>query len=284
MHRFVCGLFFVTLLGNFVQPMRADEPKEPTPITPQNDVVKLFNGKDLGGLYTFLKDTKHEDPRHVFTVVDGMLHISGDGLGAVITRNAYKDYHLVVEFKWGERTWHNRKNATRDSGCLVHCVGPDGAYGGIWPHSIEAQIIEGGTGDFILVQGITPDGKPMPMSMTAEVTKDRDGESVWKKGGQRQTFHSGRINWFGRDPDWKDEINFRGKQDVENPVGEWNRMEVICHGGHIQNRVNGVLVNEGFDASPSAGKILIQTELAEIWVRRWELYPLGKAPAFEHSK
>ncbi len=265
----------------FTASARCEEGKEPNPIVPTDGVIKLFNGHNLDGLYTWLKDTKYEDPRKVFTVEDGMLHISGDGLGAVITKNAYKDYHLVVEFKWGERTWHNRKNSTRDSGCLVHCVGPDGAYGGIWPHSIEAQIIEGGTGDIILVRGTDPDGKPMPMSLTAEVTKDRDGETVWHKGGEKQTFHSGRINWYGRDPDWKDELGFRGKQDVESPVGQWTRMDVICHGGHIQIHVNGVPVNEGFDASPGAGKILIQTELAEIWVRRWELYPIGKAPAFE---
>ena len=36
--------------------------------------------------------------------------------------------------------------------------------------------------------------------------------------------------------------------------------------------------NEGFDADPSAGAILIQTELAEVYVRRWELWPLSKAP------
>jgi len=249
------------------------------PIAPRDGVIALFNGKDLDGLYTYLKDTRYEDPRRVFTVEDGMLHISGDGLGAVITRKAYKNYHLVVEFKWGERTWANRKNATRDSGCLIHCVGPDGAYGGIWPHSIEAQIIEGGTGDIILVRGTDPQGQPMPMSLSAEVAKDRDGETIWKKGNPRETFHSGRINWYGRDPDWKDVLGFRGAIDVESPVGEWTRMDVICDGGHIQIQVNGVLVNEGFDAEPSAGKILIQTELAEIWVRRWELYPLGKAPA-----
>jgi hypothetical protein len=174
-----------------------------------------------------------------------MLHISGDGLGAVLTRNAYKDYHLVVEFKWGERTWHNRKNSTRDSGCLVHCVGPDGAYGGIWPHSIEAQIIEGGTGDFILVQGNAPDGKPMPMSMTAKY-RDRDG-SVWKRGG-RQTFPQAASTGWPR-PRLERQV-FLGKQDVETR----RRMEpdeVICHGRHSKSREQ--VRQRGFDR-PSAGK------------------------------
>jgi len=278
-------LAFLFLAAVFIMnasPLVADDERKTKPISPKTNVIKLFNGNDLTGLYTFLKDTKYEDPRKVFTVSDGMLHISGDGLGAILTKKDYRDYHLVCEFKWGTRTWHTRKDKTKDSGVLVHCVGPDGTYGGIWPASIEAQIIEGGVGDFILVGGTYADGSKVPLSLTAEVTKDRDGESVWHKGGEKKTFHSGRINWYGRDPDWKDVIGFRGKQDVESPDGQWTRMDVICDGGHITNIVNGTIVNEGFDSFPTAGKILIQTELAELYVRRWELWPLGKAPAFRN--
>jgi len=60
-------------------------------------------------------------------------------------------------------------------------------------------------------------------------------------------------------------------------------MDLICDGGHVVVYVNGVKVNEGFDAVPSYGKILLQTELAETWVRRWELWPLGKAPKFNKA-
>ena len=98
---------------------------------------------------------------------------------------------------------------------------------------------------------------------------------IWKKGGPRTTFNTfTRINWFGRDPDWKDVLGFRGKQDVESPGQGWTRLDVICDGGHILYRVNGVLVNEAFESVPSSGKILIQTELAEVYVRRFELHPL----------
>ena len=47
-----------------------------------------------------------------------MLHITGDGLGGLVTNKRYRDYHLVLEFKWGERTWHEREKAARDSGLL----------------------------------------------------------------------------------------------------------------------------------------------------------------------
>ncbi len=254
---------------------------EPTPVTPTEGPIKLFNGSDLSGLYTYLKESGYEDPKGIFTVQQGQLHISGDGLGGIITQNAYRDYHLVFEFKWGERTWGNRVHATRDSGILVHCTGPDGAYGGIWPTSFEAQVIEGGCGDFIVVGGKGKDGNPVPISLSAETTVDRDGETVWHAGGEKKTISGGRINWFGRDPDWKDVLGFRGKDDVESPAGQWTRMDVICKGDRITNYVNGVKVNEAFNASVTAGKILIQTELAELWVRRWEMWPIDKGPKIE---
>lgn len=255
-----------------------DATKPVKPITPRDGVIRLFNGKDLDGLSTWIRDTQTRDPRKVFTVKNGQLQISGNGFGYIRTRSDYADYHLVVEFRWGKRTWGTRKDRSRDSGVLLHGTGPDGSGGGTWMASIESQIIEGGCGDFIVIGGKTAAGKPIPVSLTCATTKDRDGEAVWKKGGKRQTFTSGRVNWFGRDPDWKDVLGFRGRRDVESPFGKWTRMEVTCRGGHIQVRINGVLVNEGFDAHPRSGKVLIQTEMAEMHVRRWEIWPLDMQP------
>ncbi len=248
------------------------------PIVPADDVIKLFNGKDLSGLYVFMSDTKYEDPRKIFTVKDGLLHISGDGFGGICTQKEYANYHMICEFKWGKRTWGKREKSARDSGALVHCTGPDGAYSGIWMACIEAQIIEGGVGDVLVVPGKDEKGNPIPLSLTAKVVKDRDGETVWNKDGEPKVFTSGRINWWGRDPDWKDEIGIRGPEDKDSPVGEWTRMDVICDGGEITVKVNGAVVNHGYDAVPQAGKLTFQTELAELFVRRWELWPLGKAP------
>ena len=249
-------------------------------LSPTDEVIKLYNGKNLDGLTTWLSYAKHEDPRGVFSVKDGILHITGDGFGYVRTNKRYRDYHLIIEFKWGKRTWRHRKDSARDSGVIVHCIGPDGGCGNVFMAGIEAQIIEGGTGDFIAVDGVDGDGKYIPASITAETVKDRDGELVWKAGGQAATVSNTgtRINWFGRDPDWKDEVGFRGKRDVESPFGQWTRMDVICEGSRITILVNGVVVNKGFDATTSAGQILVQSEGAEIFVRRWELWPLGKAP------
>ena len=242
-------------------------------ISPKDKPIKLFNGKNLDGFYSYIRGDGHDDPRQVFTAKDGILRVSGDGWGGLITKESYRDYHLIIEFKWGGKTWDSRVDRARDSGLLLHCHGPDGGYSGIWMASFEAQIIEGGVGDILVLST-----KNTTSSLTAEITKDRDDETVWKKGGEKKTFTGVRINWWGRDPDWADKVGFRGKDDVESPFGEWTRMDVICNGGHLLIKVNGVIVNEAFDAKPSEGKILLQTELAELLVRRYELWPLGKPP------
>ena len=115
--------------------------------------IALFNGQNLDGWSTFLHDHHAEDPLHVFSVRDGLLRISGEEWGGIATTRTYRDYRLVVEWKWGSATWGERKDRARDSGILVHGVGPDGAADGNWLESIESQVIEGGTGDFILVAG-----------------------------------------------------------------------------------------------------------------------------------
>lgn len=247
--------------------------------SPDDTVVKLFDGQSLRGLTTWLKDTQHEDPRDVFRVTNGMLHITGDGLGAITTEKEYRDYHLILEFKWGPRTWAPRMAKARDSGLLVHSTGAEGGYNGIWMPSIEVQIIEGGMGDFILVTGDDERGKPVPLSITCRTGRDRDGEVVWQEDGKRETFDAQnrhRVNWYGRDPDWRDELGFRGEHDLESPAGQWNRMEVVCDGGRIVVMFNGRKVNEAEDCHPTFGKIQLQSELAELFVRRWELHPLNK--------
>ena len=65
-------------------------------------------------------------------------------------------------------------------------------------------------------------------------------------------------------------------KDAEKPTGEWNTVEVVCDGDKITNIVNGVVVNEGTDASVTKGQILLQSEGAEVFYRKVELTPLSK--------
>src|SRR6185436_3775140 len=48
--------------------------------------IRLFNGKDLSGFTTWLHGLgKNNDPTKVFTVQDGILRISGETYGALIS-------------------------------------------------------------------------------------------------------------------------------------------------------------------------------------------------------
>lgn len=238
--------------------------------------IKLFNGKDLGNFYTFLKGRgRDNDPNKVFTVKDGMIRISGDEFGCITTKQSYENYHLIAEFKWGEHTSGTRIDKARDSGILLNSVGEDGAHGGIWMRSIEAQMIEGGTGDFIVIG----DGSDK-FFMTAPVSAEKvDSSYQYNPNGKLATIHGAgtdiwRINWQYRDTNWKDVKGFRGKNDVEKPAGQWNRYECIVKGQTIQLILNGVTVNRCVDVWPRSGKIQIQSEYAEVFFRRFDLIPL----------
>ncbi len=229
-----------------------------------------FNGKDLTGFYSYLHDNKYEDPQGVVKVADGAIHISGQEFGGITTRDEFSNYRLVTEWKWGGKTWPPRVENARDSGILLHCRGADGSFGGHWMESMECQIIEGGTGDFLVVSNGDD------MSLTSETRRGADGQPYYKKGGTPTTLKGGRFNWWGRDPEWKDVVNFRGKQDVEKPVGEWNTLEVVCDGDNITNILNGEVVNVATKSSLTKGKLIFQSEGAEIIFRKIEIWPLDK--------
>jgi Domain of Unknown Function (DUF1080) len=265
-----CAAFAVFALTAADEPVDVPSFARELPVIKTGEPVLAFNGKDLTGFYAYTKPHKYEDPNKVFTVKDGLLHISGQEYGGVATCGNFGNYHLITEWKWGEKTWAPRQKASRDSGILLHCVGPDGAAGGQWMESIECQIIEGGCGDLLMVGGL---GKP---SLTCEVRFGPDKQPYYEKGAEAVTRNSARYNWWGRDPSWKDVLGFRGRRDVEKPAGEWNRMEVVCDGDTITNIVNGYVVNVGTKSSATMGKIQFQSEGAEILFRKIEIRPLIK--------
>ena len=251
-----------------------------TPITPRETLV-LFNGKDLSHFTTWETAHGREDPDRVFSVVDQIdgapaIRLSGQHHGGILTKERYTNYRLIVEFRWGGVTWGPRKNAARDSGILLHCQGEEGnmnqTFTSPWMRSIEAQIIEGGTGDILVLGGFERGQKEILRPSLKATVKGKS----WSPDGQLKEYSRGRIDWQHRDPQWKDVLGFRGAKDVEKPVGAWNRFEVIADSGNLIYLLNGVKVNEGKDGSLTEGKILFQSEGAEIYFRRIELHPLTK--------
>jgi hypothetical protein len=251
------------------------------PAAPPDPVVRLFNGKDLSGFYTFLRDTKREDPRGVFTVTpQGWLRISGDGFGYLATDKSYRDYRLVAEFRWVRRNWRGRQDKARDSGIFLHGAGTDGNSfdgGGAFRAAVECQVMQGSVGDLLLIAGKNADGSRVPMRLTADAAerRDADGWPTWHRGGAPVTLDGGgRLNWFGKDPAWRDVLDFRGRDDVESPRDEWTRVECVCDGDRVTVVVNGIVVNEARGVRPSEGPILLQCEGSEVFFRTLELHPL----------
>ena len=204
----------------------------------QPGMKPLFNGKDLKGWYSFLKSKgKNNDPEKVFAVENGLLHISGKEFGYICTEKVYKNFHLAAEFKWGVKKYPPRDADTikRDNGICYYF--PLNEKDIVWPKSIECQIQEGDTGDFWLISGVTI-----------------------------------KVNGIRSQPDSFTRVKKR--TDAEMPTGQWNRVEVIANKGKITYIVNGKIVNEGEDPSVSQGKILIQSEGAEIYYRKIELAEL----------
>jgi len=264
-------LAFITFPGKssvYGNDPKLPENEKPLPVRSE---IKLFNGQDLEGWYTYIKGKgRDNDPLKVFTVQKGMIRISGEEFGCITTNDEFENYKLTVKFRWGDQTYSPRTDKARDSGILLHSVGEDGASSGTWMYSIECQIIEGGTGDFIVVG----DGSSN-FSVTSPTATEKQGNShVFSPSGSKATINSGRINWFGRDPEWKDVKDFRGKNDIEKPVGNWNKIECIVRGNEIHIWLNGVLVNQAFDVKPHKGKIQIQSEGAEIFFKKIIITPL----------
>ncbi len=276
-------LFF--LLLSVIMSSENIQAQTPEVITPEQTMT-LFNGEDLTGFYTWLEGgLDFEDPNRVFSVVDNIdgapaIRVSGEDWGGFVTEQAYSNYHLIVEFRWGNITYGDRKFKAMDSGILLHAEGQDGNtatdFDGPWMRSVEYQLIEGGTGDVILVGGYDESGDFVTPAMKASVEQDYNGQFFWSEDGEVREFESGRINWYGRDPDWKDDLGFRGIQDVEKPVGRWNRAEIIADGNRFVYMLNGVVVNRGFDSDLNEGKIMFQSEGAEVFFRRIELKPLNE--------
>ena len=247
-----------------------DEPA--SPIERRGEVIRPFNGKDLSGFTTWLRKADRNETETNYTVEDGTIHISGEGMGYLATVESYQNYHLSIEYKWGKRT--DGSKYVRNSGILLHAVGPQGNARGLWMASIEVQLAQGCEGDLIVIRGKDEKGKVIPVNITSDTVTAADGRTRWKKGG-RSTPYAGKQFWWSKHQvGFKELLDTRGTDDVASPLGEWTNVECICDGDHITIKINGQTVNECYNVFPSAGKILLENEKNEIYFRNFEIRPL----------
>lgn len=240
---------------------------------PAAEPVALFDGKSLGKWYTFLKDHgKDKDPNGTFTVRDGVLRVSGREWGGLVTRDEYANYRLEAEYAWGGKVWPPREKTARDSGLLVHSTGPDGAVAQSWLTGFQCNMLEGATGDVSIT------GADKKYQFTAQAEERPAGKKAgwyWKEGAPARAFQPGdRLLWSGRDPAWENVLGYRGKNDVEKAVGEWNTLVVTMKGDTMDVRLNGVAMTRATELGVTRGKIQIQSEGAEVLFRRITVVPL----------
>ena len=60
----------------------------------------------------------------------------------------------------------------------------------------------------------------------------------------------------------------------EKPAGEWNTYDIVCAKGSVRLTVNGLLQNEGTEATPCSGYICLQSEGSPIEFRNIYLEPV----------
>jgi len=200
----------------------------------------LFNGEDLSGWHADVPEAdEHPEAPPSFFVREGLLVSQGNPPGHLITDASYRDYRLVVEYRWpGE---------PGNCGVLVHASTPRRLYG-MYPQSIECQMHAGNAGDFWCIgEDITVD----------DMLKRRGPRENWGVDGKRAR----RI------------LNLT--DDSEKPPGEWNEMVIECRGDQIDIWVNGDLVNHGWGCTADHGSIALQAEGAVCEFRKLELTPLG---------
>lgn len=195
--------------------------------------TSLFNGKDLNGWHVDVPEMDtNVNAINPFIIRNGMLVSLGTPQGHLITDAVYKNYRLVVEYRFA--------GVPGNCGVLVHASTPRSLYK-MFPKSIEAQMMHNNAGDFwCIVEDIT----------VPDMEKRRGPKAKWgiTEGKERRI------------------INLTDSS--EKPLGEWNTMIVECLNNSIKVWVNGDMVNYGFNCTASKGNIALQAEGSEVEFRK----------------
>jgi len=195
--------------------------------------VNLFNGNDLTGWHIDIPEMDtNKTAISPFLVRNHELISMGVPNGHIITDAKYKDYTLEVEYRFVGKPGN--------CGVLVHASTPRILYK-MFPKSIEVQMMHQNAGDFWCI---------------GENISVIDME---KRRGKKE-------NWGVTEGKERRILNLT--DGSEKPLGEWNKMKIICKGNTIKVWVNDIFVNDGFDCTASEGQIALQAEGAEVAFRK----------------
>lgn len=203
--------------------------------------IPLFDGKSLDGWHMDVPDLQIDSSsRKPFLVRDGLLVSLGTPNGHLLTDKEYENYRLEVEYRFA--------GEPGNCGVLVHASGSRNLYK-MFPKSIEVQMMHENAGDFWCI---------------VEDIKVPDMEA---RRGPKE-------NWGITEGKGRRILNLT--DNSEKPLGEWNRMVIECRADTITVWLNGDLVNKGYEATATKGKIALQAEGAEVEFRKVELISLNK--------
>ena len=221
----------------------------------------------------------NNDPKHVFNLRmeagEPVLYITGEIFGGLTTLETYSNYHFRAQIKWGEKKWAPNLNIGRDNGILYHCTGPHGAFWKVWKRSLEFQVAEKDMGDLYALAGTCGEVRVVHPARTwvfdpaGELKKFTEATLPGATNGNRAAHLPG---------------------DFENPLGEWNTIELYALGrtsvhvvnGHVANVIQNASTIEGPEHTEtplSSGQLQIQSEGAETYYRRVEIEPITELPA-----
>ncbi|RYD87227.1 MAG: DUF1080 domain-containing protein, partial [Sphingomonadales bacterium] len=217
--------------------------KLPSPAGPAHT---LFNGRDLADWEPWLGYADPAltyrspavapigtsgDSASAFSVVeeDGApaLRVLGKTWGSLVHKGDYRDYHLSLEYKWGDQVWAPRLAEPQNNGLLFHSHGPHGAVFGTWMAAMEFEIMLGSTGMVV----------PVGPQVRATTSVARDNAIIYphrryRMDGRRvEVVNAGNPNW-----------NVEAAKEAEKPAGQWNRIDLYAVGDEAVYVVNGVPV------------------------------------------
>ncbi len=216
----------------------------------------------------------NNDPKQVFKLEkqgdENVLHISGEIYGALTSKLEYQNYHLKLQFKWGEKLWEPRLKDPKDNGILYHAIGPYRTFWNVWMQSHEFQVQRHDMGDYFALAGT---------KATIALAPIDDNKMIYKKGATKADI-SGKL---------KAPYNTAKRGfDNENPEGEWNTLELYCIGDKSVHVVNGKVVmylenlmqfnKDGVFVPITKGLIQIQSEAAEAYYKNIQIETITKLP------
>lgn len=183
--------------------------------------------------YAFTKNSNQRvKPSSVYEFSDGMIRMYGENIGYLMTKKSYKNFELSLQYRWNIEEKFKRGTSKKNSGVMYNI--PLDSPDTIWPKGIQFQIKENTTGDFIFLDGITAKVNGKLVEAGASVTSPKLGAN-------------------------------------ENSYGEWNTIVILSVNGKITQYLNGMLVNQGIEASSEEGKISLNYEGSPIDFRNIEL-------------